>query len=138
VQGQELLDHMFAQLKIGFKTSEEQVYTPNAYIDLTIKPCNVCILKQMAAPDLSKRAIMQDCAGNGATLNLSVRNLNQTGYAQRRFGIVDTEGKAKNLSNALQLSQSIATISNEQSTEVAQKSNTSSSHGHSNSACSMG
>jgi hypothetical protein len=62
MQGQGLLDHMFAQRQISFETSEEQLYTPTAYIDLTIKLCNVNIIKQMAAPDLSKRAIMQDCA----------------------------------------------------------------------------
>jgi hypothetical protein len=59
--------------------------------------------------------------GNGATLNLSVRKLNHTGYIQRRCGLIDTEGKARKLRNVLQLSQSIATIYNEQSTEAAQK-----------------
>jgi hypothetical protein len=69
---------MFAQGQISFKTSEEQLYTPNSYIDRIIKLCNVDILKHMTAPDLSKRAIMHDCAGNGATLNLEARKLNQT------------------------------------------------------------
>jgi hypothetical protein len=73
------------------------------------------------APDLSKGSIMQDCAWIGATLNLSARKLNQTGYMQRRCGLVDTEGNAMKLRNSLQLSHSIATISNEQSTEATQK-----------------
>jgi hypothetical protein len=63
---------------------------------------------------------MQDCAGNGATLDLAVRKLNQTGYVQRHCGLINTEDKVRNLRNALQLSQSMAKISNEQSTEAAQ------------------
>jgi hypothetical protein len=65
MQAQELLDHMFAQRQISFKTSEEQLYTPNTYVDLSTKPCKVDILKHTTAPGLSKRAIMQDCAGTG-------------------------------------------------------------------------
>jgi hypothetical protein len=75
----------------------------------------------MTAPALSKRAIMQDCAGNGSTLNLTARKLNQTGYAQLQCGLFNTEDKVRKLRKALQLSQSIATISNEQITEEAQK-----------------
>jgi hypothetical protein len=112
MQGRELLDHMFAQGQISFKTSEEQLYTPNAYLDLSIKPGNVDIIKHMMAPDLSKSAIMQDCAGDRATLNLSARKLNQTGYVQRHYGLVNTEDKVRKLRNALQLSQSMTTIVN--------------------------
>jgi hypothetical protein len=75
----------------------------------------------MTAPDLSKCAIMQDCAANGATLNLLARKLNQTGYVQRRSALINTEDKARKLRNALWLSQSMATILNEESTEAAQK-----------------
>jgi hypothetical protein len=110
MQGQELLDNMFAQQQISFKTSEEQLYTSNAYLDLTIKPCNIDILKHMKPPDLSKRTIMQDCAGNGATLNLAARKLNQTGYVQRHCGLVNTEDKVRKMRNALHLSQSMAKI----------------------------
>jgi hypothetical protein len=73
----------------------------------------------MMSPDLFKRAIMQDCTGKEATLNLVAITLNQTGYVQRHCGLFNTQEKARNTRNALQLSQSMATISNEQSTEAA-------------------
>jgi hypothetical protein len=120
MQGQELLHHMFAQWQISFKTSAEHFYNPNVYLDLATKPFNLGILKHMTAPDLSKRAIMQGCARNGATLNLAARKLNQTGYVQRHCGIINTEDKVRKLRNALQLSQSMATILNDR-TEAAQK-----------------
>jgi hypothetical protein len=60
MRGQKLLDDMFAQRQISFKTSEEQLYTFNVYLNLTIKPCNIDILKHMTAPDLSKCATIQD------------------------------------------------------------------------------
>jgi hypothetical protein len=101
IQGQELLDHTFAQGKISFKTSEEHLHTPNAYLDLSIKPGNVDILKHMKAPDLSRSAIMQDCAGNRAKFNLAARKLNQTGYVQRHYGLVNTEDKVMKLRNAI-------------------------------------
>jgi hypothetical protein len=113
--GLKWLDHMFAQEKISFKTPEEQLYTPNAYIDLTIKPCNVDILKNMTSPDLSKRTIMHDCAGNVATLILAARKLNQTGYVQRHCGLINTKDKVRKLRKVFQLS------SNAQSTDAAQK-----------------
>jgi hypothetical protein len=64
---------------------------PNSYLDITIKPSKIEVLKYMTPPDLSKRAIMKDCAGNGATLNLIARKLNHTGYVQRHWGLVNTE-----------------------------------------------
>jgi hypothetical protein len=85
---------------------------PNSYLDITIKPSNIEVLEYMTAPDLSKRAIMKDCAGNGAELNLAARKLNQTGYVQRHCGLVNTEVKVRKLKNALQLSQSMATLMN--------------------------
>jgi hypothetical protein len=75
----------------------------------------------MTAPDLSKRAIMKDCAGNGATLNLAARKLNQTGHMQHHCGLVNTEVKVRKLKNALQISQSIAKITNGQSSDRAQQ-----------------
>jgi hypothetical protein len=107
---QERMEHMFAQRQIIFKTSEEQLYTPNAHLGLTIKPCNIDIIKHMQAPDLSKRAIIHDCAGNGATLNLAARKLNQEGFAHRHCGLVNTEDKLRKLRNTLQMSQSVAKI----------------------------
>jgi hypothetical protein len=47
--------------------------------------------------------------------------MNQTGYVQRHCGLVNTEDKVLKLKNALQLSQSMATISNEQSNDAARK-----------------
>jgi hypothetical protein len=109
--GQALLDHMFAQRQISFKTREDRRYEANSYLDLAIKPCNIAVLKHMAAPDLSKMAIMQDCAGNRATLNLAVRKLNTTGYVQHHCGLVNTDDNVMKLKIALQLSQSMDTIS---------------------------
>jgi hypothetical protein len=86
--GQAFLDHMFAQWQISFKTREDRLYEASSYLDLAIKPCNIALLKQLKAPDLSKRAIMQDFAGNGATLNPAVRKLNTMGYSQRRCGLL--------------------------------------------------
>jgi hypothetical protein len=94
---------------------------PNSYLDIAIKPSNIEVLKYMTAPDLSKRAIMNDCAGNGATLNLAVSKLNQTGYVQRHYGLVHAEVKVRKLKNALQLSQSMVTLTNGQSSERAQQ-----------------
>jgi hypothetical protein len=94
---------------------------PNSYLYIAIKPSNIEVLKYMTAPDLSKRAIMKDCAGNWATLNLTARKLNQTGYLQHRCGLVNTEVKVRKLKNALQLSQSMAKITNGQSSERAQQ-----------------
>jgi hypothetical protein len=88
ISGKAFLDHMFAQWQISFKMREDRLYEANSYLDLAIKPCNIALLKQLKAPDLSKRAIMQDCAGNGATLNPAVRKLNTTGYTQRRCGLL--------------------------------------------------
>jgi hypothetical protein len=100
---------------------ETHLYMPNSYLDIKIKPSNIEVLKYMNAPDLSKRAIMKDCAGNGATLNLTARKLNQTGYVQRHCGLVNTEVKVRKLKNALQLSQYMATITNGQCSERAQQ-----------------
>jgi hypothetical protein len=94
---------------------------PNSYPEIAIKPSNIEVLKYMTTPDLSKRAIMKDCAGNVATLNLTARKLNQTGYAQRHCGLVNMEVKVRKLKNALQLSQSMATITNGQCSERAQQ-----------------
>jgi hypothetical protein len=121
MKGQKLLDHMCFQRQLSFKTKETRLYMPNSYLDIAIKPSNIEVLKYMTAPDLSKRAIMKDCAGNGATLNLAARKLNQTGYVQRHCGLVNTEVKVRNLKNALQLSQSMATITSGQCSERAQQ-----------------
>jgi hypothetical protein len=94
---------------------------PNSYLDIAIKPSNIEVLRYMTAPDLSKRAIMKDYAGNGATLNLSARKLNQNGCVQRHCGLVNTDMKVSKLKNALQLSQSTATITNGQCSESAQQ-----------------
>jgi hypothetical protein len=111
-----VLDHnMSAQYQISFKTQKKEMYAPNGYLDLAMKPCSVTILKHMRAPDLSKRSVMQDCTGNGSMLNLTVRKLNQTGYVQRHCGLVNTEDR-----DALQLSQSVADISNEKSGYAAE------------------
>jgi hypothetical protein len=75
----------------------------------------------MTAPDLSKRAITTECAGNGATLNLAARKLNQTGYVQRHCGLISTEMKVRKLKNTLQLSQSMATLTKGQSSERSQQ-----------------
>jgi hypothetical protein len=64
---------------------------------------------------------MKDCAGNGATLNLAARKLNQTGYVQRHYGLVNTEMKVRKLKNALQLSKSMATITNGQCSDRSQQ-----------------
>jgi hypothetical protein len=94
---------------------------PNSYLDIEIKPSNIKVLNYMTAPDLSKRAIMKDCAGNGATINLAARKMNQTGYVQRHCGLVNMEVKVRKLKNALQLSQSMATITNGQCSERDQQ-----------------
>jgi hypothetical protein len=94
---------------------------PNYYLDIAIKPPNIEVLKYMTKPYLSKRAIMKDCAGNAATLNLTASKLNQTGYMQRHCGLVNTEVKVRKLKNALQLSQSMATLTNGQYSEITQQ-----------------
>jgi hypothetical protein len=94
---------------------------PNSYLDIISKPSNIEVFKYMTAIDLSKRAITKDCAGNGATLNLDTRKLNQTTYVHRHCGLVNTEAKVRKLKNALQLSQSMATLTNGQSSERAQQ-----------------
>jgi hypothetical protein len=113
MKGQTLLDHMLDPRQISFKTQEKELYAPNAHLDIAMKPCNVKILKHMTSPDLSKRSVMQDCAVKRATLNLATRKLNQTGHVQHQCGLVNMEDKVPKLNNALQLSQSMATISNE-------------------------
>jgi hypothetical protein len=62
-----LLDHMFFQRQLSFKTKETHLYIPNSYLDIAIRPSNIEVLKYMTAPDLSKQAIMKDCARNGET-----------------------------------------------------------------------
>jgi hypothetical protein len=94
---------------------------PNSYLDIAIKPSNIEVLKYMTAPDLSKRAIMKDCAGNGATLNLATRKLNQIVYVQHHCGLVNTEVKVRKLKNALHLSQPMATITNGKCSERSQQ-----------------
>jgi hypothetical protein len=121
MKGQKLLDHMFFQQQLSFKTKETHLYMPNPYLGITIKPSNIEVLKYITASDLSKRAIMKGCAGNGATLNLATRKLNQTGYVQHNCGLANTEVKVRKLKKALQLSQSMATITNGQSSEISQQ-----------------
>jgi hypothetical protein len=41
MQGQELLDHMFVQWQIIFKTSYIHLYTSNACLDIAIKSGNI-------------------------------------------------------------------------------------------------
>jgi hypothetical protein len=121
MKGHKLLDHMFSQRQLSFKTRETHLYMPNSYLYIAIKHSNIEVLKYMTAPELSKRAIIKDCAGNGARLNLAARKLNQTGYVQRHCGLVNTEVKVRNLKKSLQLSQSMATITNGQCSERAQQ-----------------
>jgi hypothetical protein len=121
MKGHKLLYHMFFQRQLSFKTKETYLYMPNSYLDIAIKPSNIEVLKYMTAPYLSKRSIMKDCDGNGATLNLAARKLNQTGYMQRHCGLVNTDVKVRKLKKALQLSQSMATITNGQCSERAQQ-----------------
>jgi hypothetical protein len=121
MMGQSFLDHMFAQRQISFKMRDDWLYDANIYIDLAIKPCKIAVMKHITAPDLSKRASMQDCAGNGATLNLAARKLNTAGYAQRNCGLVNTKDKVRKLKHALQLSQSMAMVSNQQTSKTVQK-----------------
>jgi hypothetical protein len=56
---------------------------------------------------------MRDCASNGAQMNLVAGKLNQSGYMQYHCRRVNMEVKVKTLKNALQLSQSMATITKE-------------------------
>jgi hypothetical protein len=93
----------------------------NSYLDIAIKPSTIEVLKYMTAPDLSKRAIIKDCAGNGATINLTARKPKQTGYVQHHCGIINMEVEVRMLKNALQLSQSMATIKNGQCSERPQQ-----------------
>jgi hypothetical protein len=114
--------HVFSTTtELQNKGDSTHLYMPNSYLDIAIKPSNIEALKYMTAPDLSKRAIMKDCAGNGATLNLSARKLNQTGYLQPRCGLVNTEVKVIKLKNALKLPQSMATATNGRCSEIAQQ-----------------
>jgi hypothetical protein len=94
---QKLLDHMFFQRQLSFKTKETHLYMTNSYLKIAINPSNIEVLKYMTAPDLSKRAIVNDCAGNGATLNLAARKLNQTVYVQRHCGLVNMDVKVRKL-----------------------------------------
>jgi hypothetical protein len=120
MKGHKLLDHMFSQQQLRLKTKENHLYIPNSYLDIAIKPSNIEVLKYMTDPDLSTRAIMKECAGNGATLKFAVRKLNQIGYVQRHCRLVNIGVKVRKLKSALQLSQSMATITNGQSSERAQ------------------
>jgi hypothetical protein len=121
MKGQKLLDHMLFQRQLSFKTKETHLHMPNSYLDIVIKPSNIEVLMYMTAPDLSKISTMKDCAGNGETLNLAARKLNQTGYVQRHCGLVNTEVKVRKLKNALQLSQFMATLTIGQSSERSQQ-----------------
>jgi hypothetical protein len=60
-------------------------------------PGNFKILQFRTAPDLAKRSIMGDCAGNGTTMKVAARKLNQTGYSQWHCGLVNTEEKVRKL-----------------------------------------
>jgi hypothetical protein len=82
MKGQKLLDHMFFQQQLSFKTKETHLHMPNYYLDIAIKPFDIDVLKYITDPDLSKRAIMKDCAGNGSTLNLSARKLSDRLHAE--------------------------------------------------------
>jgi hypothetical protein len=77
--------------QICYKTRANDIYAPNAYLDVFMLPGNLEILQFNTAPDLTKISIMGDCAGNGATMNIATRKLNQTGYIQRHCGLVNTE-----------------------------------------------
>jgi hypothetical protein len=54
MNGQKLLYHMFVQRQLSFKTKETQLYMPKYYLDITINPSNIEVLKYTTAPDLSK------------------------------------------------------------------------------------
>jgi hypothetical protein len=45
MKGQKLLDHMFYQRQLSFKTKETRLYMPNSYLDIAIKPSNIEVLK---------------------------------------------------------------------------------------------
>jgi hypothetical protein len=60
MKGQKLVDDMFSQQQLSFKTKEAHLYMPSSYLDIAIKPSRIEVLKYMTAPDLSKRAIMKD------------------------------------------------------------------------------
>jgi hypothetical protein len=104
---------MFVNLQIGHTTRSNDLYEPTAYLDVAMLPGNLEILQFKTAPDLTNRSIMGDCAGNGATMNLAARKLNQTGYIQCHCGLVNTEEKVRRLQNQLQLSDSITIINKE-------------------------
>jgi hypothetical protein len=65
--------------QICYKTRVKALYAPNAYLDVAMLPGNLEILQFKVTPDPTKRSIMGDCAGPGATMNLAARKLNHTG-----------------------------------------------------------
>jgi hypothetical protein len=54
-------------------------------------------------------------------MNLDARKLNQTGYIQRHYGLVNTEEKVRKLQNQLPLRDSIVIINKEHDNEASQK-----------------
>jgi hypothetical protein len=108
--GKYLLEHMFMKHQLCYKTKVKDLYAPNVYLDVAMLPGKMEILWFKTASDLTKRSIMGDCDGNGDTMNLVARKLNQTGYIQRHCGLVNTEEKVRKLQNQLQLSDSIASM----------------------------
>jgi hypothetical protein len=54
IKGQSLLDHVFTPRHVCYKIDHKKIYTPNAYLDLAIKPCNSGAMKFKMRSYLSK------------------------------------------------------------------------------------
>jgi hypothetical protein len=101
VVGKKLLEHMFMERQLCYKTKVKDLYAPHAYLDVSMLPGNMEIIHFKTAPDLTKRSIMGDYVGNGDTMNLASSKLNHTGYIQHHCGLVNTKEKVCKLHNQL-------------------------------------
>jgi hypothetical protein len=66
---------MVDQQQIRYSNDEKALYKPHEYLNIAIKSCNITVLPFTTKPDLSKRSIMRDCAGNGEQMNTATRKL---------------------------------------------------------------
>jgi hypothetical protein len=108
LKGEALFDHMAGYARTHAGSCE---ITPSAYLDVEMSTDQKRILNP-SAQDLTMRELMKDAGGDGASLKLGKRKLDNLGVTIKSYScIANDPERVKRLRSALELAASVAEIS---------------------------
>ncbi|HSN65040.1 MAG TPA: hypothetical protein VLS94_00280 [Fusibacter sp.] len=125
MKGMELFQHLESKMLMS-PTSKTQLevknLSPSQYINVEMTKENRLALAAAVDPSLtSKRSIMMDAVGPGATKKMARRKLNMFGKISSRCGTVNDPLSLKRMENRVMLAESMAQLSEMERTQVAKK-----------------